>query len=204
MDYIIFLDIIGIITFSLSGYILAAKDNLDILGISLVSLITAFGGGVIRDLLVGVTPLIFTETYPITILLVVLIFAFMFKLHNHTHLTNNNLFIISDSIGLAVFSVAGAMIAIGAAFNFVGIILMALLTAIGGGVMRDIILNKVPYVFKSDFYGTVAILIGVFIWAIHTFYILDPFAVNVVLIFGFVIRIYAVKSNWSLPKLQHK
>lgn len=201
MEYLVYLDIIGTIAFALSGYIIGAKANLDIMGIFLISLITSFGGGLIRDMLVDRTPFIFAETYPITVMVLTIIVAFLLKLHHNSKLTDNKVFIISDSIGLSVFAITGATVALTAGFNFSGVVLMALLTAVGGGVLRDISLNQVPYILTSEFYGTIAILIGMAIWAINHFWILDPFSINVVLVVGFIMRLYAIKYKWRLPKL---
>lgn len=199
-----FLDMVGIVAFALSGYILASKSGLDLLGISLVSFITAFGGGIVRDIMVGNIPFVFTETYPILVAFIAIVFAFTFRLHNHTKLSESKFFLFSDTIGLVVFAVTGATVAVTAGFNFGGIIAMALLTAIGGGVIRDMILNKVPYVFTSEFYGTVAIIIGILIWGINSFYVLDPFAINVVVMTGLALRAYAIRFKWRLPTLMNK
>lgn len=204
MEYLVFLDMVGIVAFALSGYILASKAGLDILGISLVSFITAFGGGIIRDVLTGSVPFIFTENYPIFVAFITIIFAFVFNLHKHTKLSENKLFLISDTIGVVVFAITGATVALTAGFNFGGVVAMALLTAIGGGVIRDIVLNQIPYVFTSEFYGTVAIIVGILMWVLHTYYYIDPFTTNVVLMTGIAIRSYAIKFKWKLPTLVDK
>lgn len=199
MTYIHYLDMIGIIAFALSGYMLAARAGLDLLGIVLVSLITAFGGGIIRDVMVDRSPFVFTETYPFTVMLLSVAIAYCVKLHKRVDLDQSNIFLISDSIGLSVFAVTGATIAITAGFNFGGIVLLALLTAIGGGVIRDIVLNQVPYVFRSDFYGTVAIIIGVLIGGVAHWGQLSELTTNCVLIFGIALRLCAAKRRWKLP-----
>jgi uncharacterized membrane protein YeiH len=204
LDYLIILDMIGTVAFALSGFILASKANLDLLGISLVTFVTAFGGGIIRDMMVDRIPFVFSETYPITVVFITVLAAFIFKLHNHTKLTNNWIFYLSDSIGLVVFSVTGATIALSAGFNFGGVVLLSLLTAIGGGVIRDMVLNQIPYVFTSEFYGTVAILIGVAMWVLNHFYTIEPLTLNIILVFGLITRLLAIKFKWRLPKVVNK
>ena len=201
MDFTLFLDIIGTIAFALSGYILGSKAQLDILGIFFISSVTSFGGGVVRDLLVDRTPFIFQETYPATIVLITITIAYFLKLHHNTKLTDNYIFIVTDSIGLSIFAFTGATIAIINEFNFGGVVFLAFLTAVGGGIIRDIVLNKIPFIFVSEFYGTVAILIGIITWIINTFYIINTFTIIGILLFGFIMRLLAFKYNWRLPKL---
>ncbi len=201
MEYTVFLDIIGTIAFSLSGYILAAKARYDILGILVVSFITAFGGGVVRDLLTNRVPFIFHETYPISIVLLTIIIAYLLKLHKHTRLTDNIVFHVSDSIGLSMFAFTGAVVGLDADFNLAGIIFLSFLTAVGGGIIRDMMMNKVPFVLTNDFYGTIAILLGFLIWFIDSFFILNTAISVFLLVFGTVMRLLAIKYQWKLPKL---
>lgn len=204
MEYLLIFDIIGIIAFALSGYILASKANFDILGIILITYVSSFGGGVIRDLLVDRPPFIFQESLPITIVFITITLAYIFKLHHKTHLEHNKIFILSDSIGLSLFAFTGATIALHADFNFGGVVFLSFLTATGGGIVRDIIMNKVPYILSSEFYGTIAFMIGVITWLTATFYVLNPFSTILILIFGLVFRILAISYKWKLPILINK
>lgn len=201
MQYTVFLDIIGTIAFALSGYILAAKAKYDILGILVITFITAFGGGVVRDLLVDRMPYIFHKTYPITIVIITIIAAYIFKLHKNTTLTHNLVFIISDSIGLSIFAFTGAIVALESGFNLAGIMFLSFLTAVGGGIIRDMIMNKVPFVLKNDFYGTVAFILGFLVWLLSTMNLLNSLSTIILLIFGVVMRLMAIKFKWKLPKL---
>lgn len=201
MQYTIFLDIIGTIAFALSGYILAAKAKYDILGILVISFITAFGGGVVRDLLVDTTPFIFKETYPIIIVTTTIVVAYIFKLHKNTTLTDNFVFIISDSIGLSIFAFTGALVALNSGFNFAGVIFLSFLTAVGGGIIRDMIMNKVPFVLTNDFYGTVAFILGFFVWLLSTMGLLNSVSTTIVLACGIILRLMAIKLKWKLPKV---
>ncbi|QOY52661.1 trimeric intracellular cation channel family protein [Candidatus Sulfurimonas baltica] len=201
MQYTVFLDIIGTIAFALSGYILAAKAKYDILGILVIAFITAFGGGVVRDLLVDRMPYIFHKTYPITIVVITIIAAYIFKLHKNTTLTHNFVFIISDSIGLSIFAFTGAIVALESGFNLAGIMFLSFLTAVGGGIIRDMIMNKVPFVLKNDFYGTVAFILGFLVWLLSTLNLLNSLSTIILLIFGVIMRLMAIKFKWKLPKL---
>lgn len=200
MEFITVLDIIGTIAFALSGYILASKHKLDILGISILSYITAFGGGVVRDLLVDRTPFIFSETYPITVVFLTIIVAYTLKLHKQTRLTNNRVFQISDSIGLTVFAYTGASVGIHYGFNFGGVVFLSLLTSIGGGVISSMIVGKIPHILVNEFYGTISLIVGVLVWFSNYFGINGLLTTFTILIIGFVLRILAINFNWKLPK----
>ena len=201
MEYTVLLDIVGTIAFSLSGYILAAKARYDILGIIVVAFITAFGGGVVRDLLTNRVPFIFHETYPISIVLATVTVAYILKLHKHTRLTDNIVFHLSDSIGLSMFAFTGAVVGLESDFNLAGVIFLSFLTAVGGGIIRDMMMNKVPFVLTNDFYGTIAILLGFLIWVIDSFFVLTTLVSIVLLVFGTFMRLLAIKYEWKLPKL---
>lgn len=200
-DYTIILDIIGTVAFSLSGYILGARAGYDILGILVVAFMTAFGGGVVRDLLTDRVPFIFHETYPIVMVLLSVVFAYTFKLHKHTTLEQTSIFNISDSIGLSMFAFTGAVVGLESNFNLAGVVFLSFLTAVGGGIIRDMIMNKVPYVLTNDFYGTVSILLGFLIWCCDSYFEINGVSTTLLLLFGVVMRLLAIKYKWKLPKL---
>jgi len=201
LDLITFLDIIGTIAFALSGYILAARAKLDLLGISILSYITAFGGGVIRDILIDRTPFIFTETYPILIVFITVITAYLLKLHNYKKLSNNYIFKISDSIGLTVFAYTGASLGILSGFNFAGVVFLALLTSIGGGIISSMMISRIPHVLTNEFYGTISIIVGVLVWTFHFIGVSQNISVFFILLFGFVLRMLALKYKWYIPRV---
>ena len=204
-DYILILDIIGIIAFCISGYILSSRAGFDILGVIVIAFIASFGGGVIRDLLVDRKVFIFHETYPILIVLLTIIVSYIFKFHNNTKLTNNPVFILSDSIGLSIFAYTGAMVGLEYELNLGGIVFLSFLTAVGGGILRDIIMNQVPFVLTNDFYGTVAIIIGIVVWAMDYLNIsTSPYTITIIITLGTLLRLIAIKNKWKLPILFSK
>lgn len=195
-------DIIGIVTFAISGFLIAVHMKLDILGIFISAFLTAFGGGMVRDVIANKTPYIFTNTLPIILVFVTLLIAIVFKLHRITDLEGKTTFIITDTIGLVSFSISGALIAIDAGFNFIGILLLSLLTAIGGGTLRDMVLNRIPAVLMSDFYGAIAIIVGFIIIAIDYFLELNNIHLLIIFVFGITLRLIAYYKKWNLPKLK--
>ena len=158
-----------------------------------LSFVSAFGGGVVRDLLVGTTPFIFTEMYPLLVSLCIVVISLFFKLPVVQKLEHSKLFVLSDSIGLSIFAYTGSSIGMHYDFNFMGVVFLGLLTATGGGIFRDVMIQKTPYIFKEDFYGTVAIIVGILTF----FFGMYPITI---IIIGVLLRILAVKFKWKLPK----
>ena len=186
-------DIIGIIAFAISGFIIGVKNRLDLLGITISAFLTALGGGIIRDVLADRLVYSFTDIIPGSIVLAVLVLGVYFKLHKYDF-KKNDFFLISDSIGLVSFSISGSIVALNAGFNIYGVVFLALITAVGGGMIRDILINKIPFILKENFYGSVSIFVSIFL---YIFGISDSVIV-LILIIGVIIRIIAHKKNWKL------
>jgi len=200
-EYFIFADILGIIAFSISGFLIAIKNNLDILGILIASALTALGGGIIRDTILSSAPFAFTSLYPAITLLSTIFLAYIFKLYNKASLERKWIFVISDTIGLVAFSVTGALLAINADYNFFGIVILSFITAVGGGVTRDIMINEVPTVLISDFYGSIAIIVALLLAIVELFDIVNEFTIISIALFSITLRLIAFKQEWHLPKL---
>ena len=137
-------DIVGIICFALSGFLISVHYKLDILGVFISSFLTALGGGMIRDVLADRTPYVFTTNLPVILVVATVAIALLFKLHKIDDLEGKTAFIISDAVGLVSFSITGSIVAIQNDFNFLGVLILAFLTAVGGGTIRDILINRVP------------------------------------------------------------
>jgi uncharacterized membrane protein YeiH len=189
-------DIIGIIAFSISGFIIGVKERLDLLGIILSAYLTALGGGVIRDVLVNREIFAFTNWMAGSIVLAVLIVGIFFKLHKFD-VENNFVFVFSDSIGLVSFSISGAILAIENNFSIFGVVFLSMITAVGGGMIRDVLINKIPFVLREKFYATVSIIVGLILYFFGT----NVEVIVFTLIFGVILRMLAYKYNWHLPKI---
>jgi uncharacterized membrane protein YeiH len=188
-------DIIGIIAFSISGFIIGVKNRLDMLGIILSAFFTALGGGIIRDLLTHRNIFAFNNSFAGSMVLIVVIIGIYLKFHQK-NIENKTIFILSDAIGLSSFSISGSLAAINAGFNIFGVVFLALITAVGGGMIRDVMINEVPFILKEKFYGSVSIIIG-FIIYFFNYNFLIPF----IFIFGIILRIFAYVYDWHLPKI---
>jgi uncharacterized membrane protein YeiH len=194
-------EIIGTIAFTLSGFYVAVKEKLDLLGIFIASFLTALGGGIVRDTIAGRSPYTFTHLLPSILVIGVIGLSVVLKLHQKDEIEKRLYFILSDTLGLVSFSISGALVGIQAGFNFFGVVLLALMTAVGGGVMRDILLNRVPLLLTSEFYGTVALLIGAILYGFEQLGIGGYLAFMAVFVFGTALRLLAYYKQWQLPKI---
>jgi len=192
-------DYIGIIAFSMSGFFVATRNHLDLLGVLIATFLTALGGGIIRDITINETPYTFSHSYPAIIVISVITLMIIFKFHKKDSIENKLLFIISDSIGLISFSISGALIALAHDFNLTGILALSFITAVGGGIARDIIINEVPFVFKTGFYGTISLLIALALYALNQVEMISTYTILTLFIVGVTVRIIAFYQKWSIP-----
>ncbi len=194
-------DAIGLVSFSISGFLMGVRKGLDLLGIVIAAFLTALGGGVIRDVIVGRTPVAFTESSVLLFVVAGILLALLLKLHTKEQPERFAIFIVMDSIGLVAFAITGALVGIEAQFNLFGVMLLAFITAVGGGMLRDMMVNEVPIVLTSDFYGTIALLIALLIYICNLLACLGTFTLLIIAITTLSLRLLAYYKKWELPKL---
>ena len=192
---------IGIIAFAMSGFFIATRNKLDFLGVLISVFLTALGGGILRDVIVDKTPYTFTQTIPALIIVAVMVILVIFRFHKRPSIENKPLFILSDSIGLISFSITGALIALEHNLNFTGVLALSFITAVGGGIIRDVIINEIPFVLKTGFYGTIALLIGIILYILNLYGIMDILTLSIVFILGVILRLVAYYKKWAIPMI---
>lgn len=197
-------DILGIIAFALSGFLIGVRHKLDLLGLIISASTTALGGGVARDVILNRTPFAFNEYYPAITVFVTIFIAFLFRNKLRHEIERKLLFVISDTIGLVAFSIAGALLAISADFNFFGVIILSFLTAVGGGVLRDTMINQIPSVLTSDFYGSIALIVAILLIISNALWSLNTLSVAIIATLAITLRLLAYTKQWHLPKLEIK
>lgn len=190
---------IGIIAFAVSGFFVAARAKLDLLGALVATFLTALGGGLFRDIIVGKVPFTFSHNYPAIIVLCVLALLILFKFHKRDSIENKPLFMLSDSIGMISFSISGTLIAMEANFNLAGVLTLTFITAVGGGISRDVIINEVPFVLKTGFYGTIALLIGFILYILNLYNLISFLSISLLFVASLSLRIIAYYKKWSIP-----
>lgn len=194
------IEALGILAFAFSGFIEARRKDMDMVGVFTVAFITAFGGGTLRDLLLDRRPLFWVEHQEYTLLVFILALVITpFLRHLRSALTEK-LIVTADALGLGLFSALGASLAQEAGMPIFVCVMMGVITGIFGGVLRDVICNEIPLVFRRGHLYATCSFAGC--W---TYLILDRFAMPqaVSLFFSIavtvVMRLVAVRFNLRLP-----
>ena len=199
--FIYVLDLFGTVAFAITGAFKAIEKKFDIVGILVLATITGVAGGTIRDIILGRIPnSVADPSYIVaTIASGIVIFFLYSRLKKHW-----NLFLKFDAIGLGVFTIIGATFAYNIfGLNFLAILLAGILTAAGGGILRDIFVNQVPIVFVKEFYLS-ASFIGIVIFSIILYFTEDIYYATIVgIILTTSLRLIAIKYNWNLPKVKN-
>jgi len=195
------LDLLGTFAFAITGGVKASRRGMDWFGVIVLSIITGTGGGLIRDGLLGNHPPLALDkpTYVILCILAgVLVIVAQNKITKYWLIV-----MIIDAIGLGVFTAIGAAISEDAGVGGVAIISITVLTAVGGGILRDILAGEIPQVLRSDFYATAALIGGFFFW-IFGLFTAEYHAIKVVgtIAITIILRFYAMYAKLGLPKVR--
>jgi uncharacterized membrane protein YeiH len=196
------IEILGIFAFAITGIIEARRKQMDIIGTYAVAMVTAFGGGTVRDILLKHYPLFWIENYNYPVFILVLSIVSIFILRKDAGFSRPVIFLLGamDALGLGLFSAVGTSIALNSGVYWFIAVLIGVVTGIFGGVLRDIICNEVPVFFKqSQLYATCSFL-GSFFFVIMTNYfpgdsILPLFSC---ITLTFVLRVISIKYNIQL------
>jgi len=198
--FIEILEFSGTVVFAISGIRLAAAKEFDWFGAVVVGFVTAIGGGTVRDLLLDVTP--FWMLNPIylicSVIGLIVVIIFSKKL-----VRLDTPFFIFDTIGLALFVVVGLEKTIQLGFPFWVAIVMGTITGIIGGVLRDVLINEIPLVFRKEIYALACVFGGIVFWICNIIGLADVTSQIITSISIFLARILAVKFQWGLPKLKN-
>ncbi|MEU2620064.1 trimeric intracellular cation channel family protein [Streptomyces sp. NPDC007157] len=194
------LDVIGIFVFAISGALLAVRKNFDVFGIAVLAEVTALGGGIFRDVIIGaVPPAAFTDLgYFITPLLTALV---VFFLHPHVERIQSSV-LVFDAAGLGLFCVTGTTKAYSYGLNLTASVALGLATAVGGGVLRDVLANEVPSLLRwdRDLYAVPAIVGATMVALCIHYDALTPFTSALAVVTAFVLRLLAMRFHWRAPR----
>ena len=207
MDIIWYMfDMIGTIAFAVSGALVGVARKMDIFGMAVLALATAIGGGIVRDVLLGYFPpnSLRNVVYVTVVLAVTVIVFLLYNSRYRKHAMgprSRASYLLADALGLASFTVTGAS----AGFKLypelpIFIVLLGTITAVGGGIIRDMLAQRIPSVLKEDVYALPSIIGGIVYYLMVTSS-WDSMAVYGAFTVVLVIRLLAIKYNWSLPKV---
>lgn len=190
------LDLLGTVVFAITGLLAARRKQLDLFGAIVIAMVTAIGGGTVRDLIIGV-PVFWTQQ-DIYIYVVVIAAMALFFLARYRRLPIK-LLLFLDALGLAVFTVIGTQKALELGFSDPIAIMTGIMTGVLGGIMRDVLVGEVPLVFRKEIYATAS-----FIGASLLIVLIDlGFSADIAIMFAIAltlgIRIWAIVFNIELP-----
>jgi uncharacterized membrane protein YeiH len=191
------LDAAGIVVFAISGALVASRKQMDAVGFVLIACVTGFGGGTLRDLLLGRTPVFWLQRPELIGLaaaagLAVFLIAPMVE-------SRFRALLWADAVGLALYAVLGAEIALIAGADPWAAVLLGVVTATGGGILRDIICNELPLILRREIYITAAAAGAAAYVALRLAPLERHVAVPAGILLGFAIRAAAIRFGWSLP-----
>ncbi|MFD5471350.1 trimeric intracellular cation channel family protein [Streptomyces sp. NPDC127105] len=194
------IDVVGIFVFAISGALLAVRKNFDVFGIAVLAEVTALGGGLFRDIVIGaVPPAAFTDLgYFLTPLLATLV---VFFLHPHMERIQTAVYVF-DAAGLGLFCVAGTTKAYAYGLNLTASATLGMATAVGGGVLRDVLANEVPSLLRwdRDLYAVPAIVGATMVVLCIHYDALNPYTSGLAVVTAFALRLFAMRYHWRAPR----
>lgn len=193
------IDILGTIAFAISGVLVAMEKKLDLFGVIIIAFVTAIGGGTIRDMLIGNTPVLWMRepTYVIVILSTVVL-AILFS--KQLRRLRKTLFLF-DTIGIGLFTMVGVEKGLSAELLPIMCIALGTITACFGGVIRDILCNEIPVIFRKEVYATACILGALSYFLLRKLPLTEEYAYIAAIAIIIVVRIVVVKFKISLPNI---
>ena len=196
------LEIIGTMAFAMSGALTAMNKKMDPFGVFIIAFVTAVGGGTLRDVLIGRTPVGWMLDIRYVYLIIVgFILAILFRKKFDRLRTSLFLF---DTIGLGVFTLIGLEKGINIGLHPVICIALGTITACFGGVIRDILCTEIPVIFRREIYATICIFGGIVFFLLRKLNLENDFLYLATSIIIITIRLMAVKFKWYLHTLEHK
>src|SRR5699024_1701041 len=200
LQLLYWLDLFGVAVFAISGALAAGKKSLDLLGVIIIAVVTAVGGGTTRDLLLNRHPVFWMldPTY-LTVIIVAALFTIWYTRYKEPP---QKALLLADALGLAVFTITGAQASQEVVTSDVIIVIMAAITGTVGGLIRDVLTNEIPMILQRDIYATAA-LAGATAYLLLQFTPL-PSSINIIvaMLVVMTLRLAAIQWDWHLPQFK--
>lgn len=196
--FLYIIDILGTVSFAVSGAFLAMEKKLDPFGVLVLAFVTALGGGTLRDIMIGNLPVSWLTNSTATIVIFFSAIVTMFFGRYLKHLTTA-LFLF-DALGLGLFTVVGIKLGIEKNFSMGVCITLGTITACFGGVVRDVLLNNIPLLFRKEIYAMACIAGGLIYFLLRQMNIDADLVTILCILLIFIIRVIAVRYKISLPQ----
>ena len=192
------LSLVAIAAQAMTAALAAGKRSMDWAGVCMLSCITALGGGTIRDVLLGHYPLAWVER-PWLLALISVAALLTIPIARLVHRLNM-IFLVLDAIGLVVFTMAGCDVAWQMNASLPIVIVAGMITGCAGGVLRDVLCNEVPLLFRSELYASVSVVTGLFYATAFGLKLNDGLWTALTFVFGITFRLLAIRYKWEMPK----
>ena len=196
------IEIFGTVAFAISGSLTAMSKKLDPFGVFIIAFVTAVGGGTLRDIMIGKTPVAWMLQLDY-VYLIIFGFALAVIFRKKLDRLRVSLFLF-DTIGLGVFTLIGLQKGMDTGLHPVICIALGTMTACFGGVIRDILCNEIPVIFRREIYATICIIGGILFFILKSFNLQNDVLYLITSVVMIVIRLMAVKFRWSLQPLEKK
>ena len=198
-ELLYYLDMFGVISFTISASLLALRKKLDPFGIIVISIITAIGGGTLRDVLLQNHPIFWIKE---TIYIIIICgTSLLTQLFYRRIIKIENILLIFDAIGIGIFTVIGIKTSLSYSLHPIICIMMGVMTAVFGGLIRDVLCNEIPLILHKEVYATICLMGGILFFILRNFSLPLETVYIISIVSIIVIRIIAIKYNLSLPKI---
>ncbi len=197
MSAIYAIDLLGTLVFAISGVLAAVERKFDIVGAFVLGLVTAIGGGTLRDILIGSTPVGWMlNPHYLTVIAAAVPFCFFFK--KYIIKFRKGIFIF-DTVGIALFTILGINKCLEVGLPEHIALMMGIVSAVFGGIIRDVLSNEVPLIFRKEIYATACLIGGLAYLLLLRFTSAPHFLIIVPIAIVIIIRYYSVKRDWQVP-----
>ncbi|WP_299110476.1 trimeric intracellular cation channel family protein [uncultured Winogradskyella sp.] len=195
-------DILGTIAFAISGALIAMNKRMDPFGVLIIAFVTAVGGGTLRDIMIGIEPVSWMKNMTFVYVIIGSV-AFSVVFRKRINYLRKSLFLF-DTIGIALYTLVGVETGLNAGLHPIICIALGTMTACFGGVLRDVLCNEIPVVFRKEIYATACILGGLTYFILRKFLNDENYLFVIAGLVVIIVRLIAVRFKISLPSLYKK
>lgn len=197
---------VGLVVEAMTGALSAGREKMDIFGVVIIAFMPALGGGVMRDIVLGHYPLSFVANphWVVIVAITAVLTVLIAPLITHFNRSFRTSFLVLDGLGLILFSIFGTQIALEMGHGLIIASISAILTGAFGGVLRDILCNRIPLIFQKELYAAIALFTACLYVGLLEIGVSLNVTIFVTLIVGFIIRLLAIYFSWGFPVFDYQ
>ena len=197
-----FIYLVAIIAEGMSGALAAGRRSMDVFGVAVIAFVTALGGGTVRDVILGRFPVGWTQ-HPEYVGLVIAAGLATTLIARHMHRLRR-LFLMLDALGLVAFSLIGCSVALELGYPGVVVVMAGMITGISGGILRDVLCNQVPVVFRRELYASVSMTVCLLYLGLQWLEVSIGTSTAICFAGGLALRLAAIRFGWRLPVFSYQ